>query len=76
MATAKVLPAGAETKRGHLDRKRFVSYLGEGLAMMGAIPPTSRGEASLDAGLNAVTVRGDSPVGDPEAKPPVGATDK
>lgn len=66
--------AEADFKRSHLDRQRFVSYLEEGLAMMGAIPPTSNAgsvDASVDAGLNAVTVQGLSPVGDPEAKPPV-----
>ena len=58
--------AEADSKRSHLDRQRFVSYLEEGLAMMGAIPPTSS-----DAGLTGqtVTVQGLSPITDPDAKP-------
>jgi chromosome segregation ATPase len=62
--------AEAEAKRNHLDRQRFVAYLEEGLAMMGAIPPSSGESAAVEAGLGAVTVRGASPVSDPEARPP------
>lgn len=58
--------AEAEAKRNHLDRQRFIAYLEEGLALMGAIPPTSS-----DVGLSGqtVTVRGASPITDPEARP-------
>jgi chromosome segregation ATPase len=70
-ANARLEAAEGETKRSHLDRQRFVSYLEEGLAMMGAIPPTNS-----DAGLNAVTVPGLSPITDPEARRPGDTDDK
>jgi chromosome segregation ATPase len=74
--------AEGELKRDTLDRKRFIGYLEEGLAMLGAIPPTtSSGEVTTssgglsmggaDDGLEHETVRAMSPVSDPANKPGV-----
>jgi chromosome segregation ATPase len=40
----RVEAAEAEARRNGLDRQRFVAYLEEGLAMLGALPPTAESQ--------------------------------
>lgn len=39
--------AEAEVRRNSLDRRRFVAYLEEGLAMLGALPPRAEEDAEI-----------------------------
>ncbi len=66
--------AEGDQKRESLDRERFIAYLEEGLAMLGAIPPTSASAPAAEPhndGLSGqtVTVGVTSPVSDPANKP-------
>ena len=44
----KLEAAEAEIRRNSLDRRRFVAYLEEGLAMLGALPPAPPDDAEIE----------------------------
>ena len=45
---AQLEAAEAEVRRNSLDRRRFVAYLEEGLAMLGALPPQPPDDAEIE----------------------------